>query len=79
MVNPPVSLVMRDTESALQQLKGLRPGLIIANKQMYMLSKQHLMVQWLTENYVEKPPAPELGPIESFLLLVPKGQGSSAQ
>lgn len=79
MASPPVSLVRRDTELALQQLKDLRPGLIVANKQMYMLSKQHLMVQWLAENYVEKSPAPELGPIESFLLLVPKGQESSAQ
>lgn len=66
----PASLLNRDMELVSQQLKNLRPGLIIANK--LMLPKEHPIVQWISENYVVLSPAPDLGPIERFLFLVPK-------
>jgi len=66
----PPELVSKYTESLLQQLKNLRPGLIIANKGM--LPRENLIVQWMVENYVTVSPTPEQ--VERFIFLVPNDE-----
>ncbi|MBZ4193128.1 MAG: glycosyltransferase family 39 protein [Candidatus Contendobacter sp.] len=58
--------VQRDTERLFEQLKTLRPGLIIANKGW--LPPGHPIVQWMAENYRTISPPPES--VERFLFLI---------